>query len=156
MTNQTETAFETEVAMARNQCVRAVLAGDQSFMTYAAVLNEEFPFDWFDINLQSDKSNQAGAVKAEQTAFYSALKDAKYSNPSVPWSRIKKYAKTLRYGPEEKEAPAQRSPALRNIEELVKLYKFNMALSPCPEPIAKANDHIAAALKAIGVGLPTV
>jgi hypothetical protein len=41
----------------------------------------------------------------------------------------------------------------RNIEELVRLYKFNQRQESAPQKIKDANVHIAKALEALGVNL---
>jgi hypothetical protein len=47
----------------------------------------------------------------------------------------------------------ERDVMTRNIEELIKLYKFNQRQESAPQKIYDANVHIAKALEALGVNL---
>ena len=59
---------------------------------YAVALNTEFAYAWFDIEA-SDKTDNAKIVTAEKTELYKELKEAKHSNPSTVWARVRKYGK---------------------------------------------------------------
>jgi len=141
---------------------------------YAKALNAEFVFNWFDIEA-TDKSDTAKPVHAEKGELYKVLHAAKHSNPSTVWARIRKYgaeeAKLLgthgfpmpAYDEDgnplvegesgESGANNKRSPMLRNIEELSKLYMFNAKQESLDAKISKAQTFIASALAELGVDL---
>ena len=135
---------------------------------YARLLNENWAFDWFDLK-HNDSSDQGKSVKAEGDKFRSGIKGW-HSNPSVAWKQIRDHARTDRYGKPvvgaegastegegegegSDNAKHNRSPELRNIEELIVLFKFNrrqVALSP---KLQKVQAHISSALIEMGVDL---
>jgi hypothetical protein len=142
---------------------------------YAVALNAEFTFAWFDIEA-SDKSETAKPVHAEKSELYKVLHAAKHSNPSTVWARIRKYAseEASLVGTHGKPLPAydeegnritdldsaesngannKRSPMLRNIEELSKLYMFNAKQESLDQKIFRAQTFIASALAELGVDL---
>jgi hypothetical protein len=142
---------------------------------YAVALNAEFTFAWFDIEA-SDKSETAKPVHAEKGELYKVLHAAKHSNPSTVWARIRKYGseEASLVGTHGKPLPAydeegnritdldsaesngannKRSPMLRNIEELSKLYMFNAKQESLDQKIFKAQTFIASALAELGVDL---
>jgi hypothetical protein len=142
---------------------------------YAVALNAEFTFAWFDIEA-SDKSETAKPVHAEKGELYKVLHAAKHSNPSTVWARIRKYGseEAALVGTHGKPLPAydaegnmiidldsaesngannKRSPMLRNIEELSKLYMFNAKQESLDQKIFKAQTFIASALAELGVDL---
>jgi hypothetical protein len=133
---------------------------------YARLLNEKWGFDWFDLK-HNDSSDQGKSVKAEGDKFRNGIKGW-HSNPSVAWKQIRDHARTDRYGKPvvgaegastegegegSDNAKHNRSPELRNIEELIVLFKFNrrqVALSP---KLQKVQAHISSALIEMGVDL---
>lgn len=142
---------------------------------YAVALNAEFTFAWFDIEA-SDKSETAKPVHAEKGELYKVLHAAKHSNPSTVWARIRKYGseEASLVGTHGKPLPAydeegnritdldsaesngannKRSPMLRNIEELSKLYMFNAKQESLDQKIFRAQTFIASALAELGVDL---
>lgn len=141
---------------------------------YAKALNAEFSFPWFLIEA-SDKSDTAKPVHTEKGELYKVLHAAKHSNPSTVWARIRKYgaeeAKLVgthgfpmpAYDEDgnplvegesgESGANNKRSPMLRNIEELSKLYMFNAKQESLDAKISKAQTFIASALAELGVDL---
>lgn len=142
---------------------------------YALALNAEFTFAWFDIEA-SDKSETAKPVHAEKSELYKVLHAAKHSNPSTVWARIRKYGseEASLVGTHGKPLPAydeegnmitdldsaesngannKRSPMLRNIEELSKLYMFNAKQESLDQKIFRAQTFIASALAELGVDL---
>ena len=142
---------------------------------YALALNAEFTFAWFDIEA-SDKSETAKPVHAEKGELYKVLHAAKHSNPSTVWARIRKYGseEASLVGTHGKPLPAydeegnmitdldsaesngannKRSPMLRNIEELSKLYMFNAKQESLDQKIFRAQTFIASALAELGVDL---
>lgn len=144
----------------------------------ARKLNDMLPFDWFDVE-HREVSDNAKALKAPKARVLKGAADAGHSNPSKLWADVREYGRNLRAGysangktmadgsprPDagngEADAdnganPAKRSPMLRNIEELTKLWKFNEGLDATPEKIAAAQSHIVAALAALGIDVRTI
>jgi len=141
---------------------------------YAKALNAEFAFNWFDIEA-TDKSDTAKPVHAEKGELYKVLHAADHTNPSTVWARIRKYGSEeaklvgthgfpmpaydedgnpLVEGEQgESGASNKRSPMLRNIEELSKLYMFNAKQESLDAKISKAQTFIASALAELGVDL---
>jgi hypothetical protein len=130
---------------------------------YAIALNALFPsMDWFMFEA-SDTSDDAKLVKVRKTALYDKLKAANHTNPSTVWARIRKYGQEEKYGkPEETEGETegdggtQRDVTTRNVEELIKLYKFNKKQDSLPAKVREANDAIVMALKCLGVDVSMV
>jgi hypothetical protein len=135
---------------------------------YARLLNENWSFDWFDLK-HNDSSDQGKSVKAEGDKFRSGIKSW-HSNPSVAWKQIRDHARTDRYGKPvvgaegastEGEEGAEgsdnakhnRSPELRNIEELIVLFKFNRRQVSLSPKLQKVQSHISSALIEMGVDL---
>jgi hypothetical protein len=131
---------------------------------YARLLNENWGFDWFDLK-HNDSSEQGKAVKAEGDKFRSGIKGW-HSNPSVAWKQIRDHARADRYGKPvvesaDSEAEAEgsdnakhnRSPELRNMEELITLFKFNRRQDALSPKLQKVQAHIASALIEMGVDL---
>ena len=103
-------------------------------------------------------------MRTERDALYSALRDAKHSNPSVKWKQIKGYAADLVRAElgesEESESEGEgsgkakhtRSTQLRLIEDLTSLFKLckreKKDLTPAQ---SEAWTHITSALDALGV-----
>ena len=142
---------------------------------YAKALNTEFVFNWFDVEA-TDKSDTAKPVHAEKGELYKVLHAAKHSNPSTVWARIRKYGaeeaklvgthgfpmpaydedgNLITEGEQGESGGAnnKRSPMLRNIEELSKLYMFNAKQESLDAKISKAQTFIASALAELGVDL---
>lgn len=131
---------------------------------YAKGLNQIFSFDWFMFEA-NDVSDDAKAVKVEKTLLYTALKAAEHTNPSTVWARIRKYGAEDRYpaegegeteGETEGDGGTQRDVTTRNVEELIKLYKFNSKQDSLPAKVREANDAIVMALKCLGVDVSMV
>lgn len=161
------TAIESTLAAKRHEVAESQLRQYGAERDYAKTLNEVFSFNWFEFEA-SDSSDEAKAVKVEKKALYGELKQANHTNPSTVWARVRKYGEQERYperfvkgesdtdtvegeqGESGKEN-ANRSPMLRNVEELTTLYKFNMKQENLPDKIVKANGKIMEALEALGV-----
>ena len=135
---------------------------------YAKGLNQIFAFDWFMVEA-NDVSDDAKTVKVEKTLLYTALKAAEHTNPSTVWARIRKYGAEDRYPAEtegegaegegaegEGDGGTQRDVTTRNVEELIKLYKFNSKQDSLPAKVRQANDAIVIALKCLGVDVSMV
>ena len=130
---------------------------------YAQLLNEKWGFDWFDLK-HNDTSDEGKAVKGEGDKFRKGIKGW-HSNPSVAWKQIRDHARTDRYGKavvegetaegetESGDAKHNRSPELRNLEELVTLYKFNRRQESLSTKLQKVQGYISSALIEMGVDL---
>lgn len=163
------------LAVLRTAVAESVLRAYGAEREYAVALNGVFAFAWFDIEA-SDKSETAKPVHAEKSKLYKALHAAKHSNPSTVWARVRKYGseEASLVGTHGKPLPAyddegnaitdldsaesngannKRSPMLRNIEELSKLYMFNAKQESLEQKIFKAQTFIASALAELGVDL---
>lgn len=119
---------------------------------YAEGLNATFAFDWFDIkHADLGKSPEGKLLRTEKTGLFDGLKARNHSNPSVFWTRLCDKARDMRYPElvlarkeaEEAEAAAEaagegegkgkgasrnRSPLVRNSDEIAALVKFNEGL----------------------------
>ena len=173
-----ETVTQVEVlvnlAALRKGVAESVLRAYGAERDYAKALNAEFNFNWFDIEA-TDKSETAKPVHAEKSELYKVLKEANHSNPSTVWARVRKYGaeeaklvgthgfpmpaydadgNLITEGEQgESGANNKRSPMLRNIEELSKLYIFNAKQEALDPKISKAQTYISSALQALGVDI---
>ena len=136
---------------------------------YARLLNEKWcDFDWFDLK-HTDTSDEGKAVKAEGDRFRSGIKQW-HSNPSTAWKQIREHARTDRYGKpsvegegsegegegSEGDAKHNRSPLLRNIEELTVLFKFNRKQEALSEDLRLAQGYIIQALGALKIDVTMI
>ena len=136
---------------------------------YAKLLNEKWhDFDWFELK-HTDTSDEGKAVKGEGDRFRKGIKDW-HSNPSTAWKQIRDHARIDRYGKPEVEgegvegegvegegdAKHNRSPLLRNIEELTVLFKFNRKQEALTEDLRKAQGYIIQALGALNVDVTMI
>jgi len=133
----------------------------------AKALNLWFPegslsADWFAYEA-TDTSDDAKKVRARKESLYAKLKKAEHTNPSTVWARIRKLGVEERFGRSnaegegaEGEGSAQRDVTTRNVEELIKLYKFNSKQDSLPAKVREANDAIVMALKCLGVDVSMV
>jgi len=156
---------DSNIAKLRTNVVKAVTRAYGAEREYAIALNTYFgEFAWFDIEAKNT-ADEAKLVHAEKKALFEELKKANHSNPSTVWARVRKYGKEEKQGKEEKPendesngeaseaGSAARSPMVRNMEELVNLYKFNARQDSLPEKIRQAQVHISSALAALGVDI---
>jgi hypothetical protein len=153
------------VANARSKVVAQYESTYGANVDYAKVLNDQWAsFDWFDLK-HNDTSAEGKAVKAEGDLFRKGIKDW-HSNPSVAWKQIRDHARADRYGKpvvdsevvegeseSESDAKHNRSPELRNLEELVTLYKFNRRQESLSAKLTKVQGFISSALIEMGVDL---
>ena len=154
------------VANARSKVVNSYESTYGANVDYARTLNEQWSFDWFDLK-HNDTSAEGKAVKAEGDLFRKGIKDW-HSNPSVAWKQIRDHARNDRYGKPvvesaedvaegegegEGDAKHNRSPELRNMEELITLFKFNRRQESLSPKLQKVQGHIASALIEMGVDL---
>ena len=148
----------------RHEAVNSITRSYGALREYAIGLNATFSMDWFDI-AHNDTTEEAKPIMAEKKAFYTELKEGLHTNPSVVWKRVQEFGRVERYGePEKAEATegeqgesgsetANRSPMLRNVEELTTLYKFNARQENLDPKIINAQKHIGLALEALGLKL---
>ena len=133
---------------------------------YASLLNQKWEFDWFELK-HTDTSDEGKAVKAEGERFRKGIKQW-HSNPSTAWKQIREHARTARYGKAVVEtteggeggetessgdAKHNRSPELRNLEELIVLFKFNRRQESLSEELKQCQAYIAKALESLGVDI---
>ena len=138
-------------------------------VNYAKLLNEKWAgFDWFELK-HTDTSDEGKSVKGEGDRFRKGIKDW-HSNPSTAWKQIRDHARTDRYGKpsvegegsegegegSEGDAKHNRSPLLRNIEELTVLFKFNRKQEALTEDLRKAQGYIIQALGALHIDVTMI
>jgi hypothetical protein len=153
---------------ARNVVIGSYETNYGANVTYAKLLNQKWEgLDWFELK-HNDSSDLGKAVKAEGDKFRKGIK-AWHSNPSVAWGQVRTHARTDKYGVAVIEVGAEgeegaegegsdnakhnRSPELRNLEELVTLFKFNRRQESLSPKLQKVQAHIASALIEMGVDL---
>jgi hypothetical protein len=133
---------------------------------YAKLLNQKWAFDWFDLK-HNDSSDEGKSVKGEGDRFRKGIKQW-HSNPSVAWKQIRDHARTARYGAPVVQGDAEgsevvaegsdnakhnRSPELRNIEELTVLFKFNRRQESLSDNLKDCQRNIIKALESMGVDI---
>ena len=143
---------------------------------YARLLNQKWAdFDWFELK-HNDTSDEGKSVKAEGDRFRKGIKQW-HSNPSTAWKQIRDHARIDKYGKpsvegegsegegegegsegegSEGDAKHNRSPLLRNIEELTTLFKFNRRQEALTEDLRKAQGYIIQALGALNVDVTMI
>jgi len=138
-------------------------------VAYAGLLNQKWEFDWFELK-HNDSSDEGKAVRKEKEAFYEVLKGEQHSNPHKVWGDVRGYARTARYGKAVVEgaegseaegseaegsdnAKHNRSPQLRNLEELTALFKFNRRQESLSDELKQCQAYIAKALESLGVDI---
>jgi hypothetical protein len=136
---------------------------------YAKHLNTHFTFDWFEVE-HTDTSEDAKLVHTEKKALFAELKRVHpdHKNPSTVWANIRKYGRDEKYPkPQAAEGEAaegeaaegeaagnrNKPPMLRNMDDLLDLYKFNRRQTELPDKVASAQVYIVKALEALGVDL---
>ena len=163
------TPNNVSLASARHEAVNSITRSYGALRDYAIVLNNTFSIDWFNIE-HSDQTDEAKPILAEKKTFYKELKEGLHTNPSVVWKRVCEFGKVERYGANETEkgegvegdgegveadtdSNKNRSPLLRNIEELTTLWKFNSKQENLDPKIVEAQNCIALALSCLGVDI---
>lgn len=156
------------VANARNAVIGSYESNYGANVDYAKALNQKWEgFDWFELRYD-DTSDLGKAVRAEGDLFRKGIK-AWHSNPSTAWKQIRDHARKAKYGQpvvgaEGAEGSAEgaegsgsakrnRSPMLRNIEELTELFIFNRKNENADDKLKQCQVHIGKALEALGVDL---
>jgi hypothetical protein len=175
-------ALRSALASASVSADKAAGKAGNAARSYAEYLEATLPSGWDTMTFKSkaeDDSNEKAMVRGERDALVDALKGAKHSNPDMVWKRVKEAAKALRKdaardaalakhiadgGDEESFAKehgdsangkAIRSPRERNIAELSKLLKANVAALAAAgdkrdAALVEATEAIAVALRALG------
>ena len=159
----TNTKLNTQLDNARKEIANSLVRGYGAMREYASLLNKAHSFAWYDVE-HTDKGEEADIINTEKKAFYAELKTASHTNPSVVWARVRQFGKVEREGEPESDSVdaeqgesgkenANRSPMLRNIEELTTLWKFNGKQDNLDPRIVEAQKHIGSALEALGIKL---
>jgi len=156
---------EVIVSQKRQGAIDAQASTYGANVEYAGALNLKFEFDWFELQ-HNDSSDEGKAVRKEKTLFFDGLKEIGHSNPSKVWKDVRDYGRENRYGKPvvdattegseveaEGDAKHNRSPELRNMEELMALYKFNRRQESLSPKITKVQQKIGEALQEMGVDL---
>ena len=163
-----ELNLEQQIDQARNEIIGSYESNYGANVKYAKLLNQKWDgFDWFDLK-HNDSSDLGKAVKAEGDKFRKGIKPW-HKNPSVAWGQVRTHGRTDKYGKpviegegaEGSEAEAEgsdnakhnRSPELRNMEELIVLFKFNRRQESLSPKLQKVQSHISSALIEMGVDL---
>ena len=165
--------YNTDLDVLIDQARATVIAQYESTyganVNYAKLLNEKWAdFDWFELK-HTDTSDEGKAVKGEGDRFRKGIKDW-HSNPSTAWKQIRDHARTDKYGKPsvegdlaelqadegEGDAKHNRSPLLRNIEELTTLFKFNRRQEALPEDLRLAQGYIIQALGALKIDVTMI
>ena len=155
------------IATARQNAVDAQASTYGANVEYASLLNTKCEFDWFELK-HTDSSDEGKAVRKEKELFFEGLKAIAHSNPSKVWKDVRDYGRENRYGKpvadtaeggegegelEGGDASHNRSPELRNLEELLVLYKFNRRQEGLSDKMSKVQLKIGEALQEMGVDL---
>ena len=151
----------------RSEVVQAGLRAYGAEREYAIGLVSVLPAEWYYVE-HNDKSEGAKPVHAEKKALFKMLNEAKHSNPSTVWARVRKYAQAYVEGEavegekgegeasESVGAKARRSLTLRFVEELTTLYKAGKNAESMSDKEQDAHTYIASALQALGIDLTTI
>jgi hypothetical protein len=159
---------EQLVEEARNRVIGSYESNYGANVDYAKALNQKWvDLDWFEVK-HDDRSDLGKAVRAEGDTFRKGIK-AWHSNPSTAWKQIRDHARTAKYGKVVVEgaegnaegnaegtaegAKRNRSPMLRNIEELTDLFIFNRKNENADDKLKQCQVNIGKALEALGVNL---
>jgi len=154
------------VAEKRQGAIEAQKSSYGANKDYGRALNMKFEFDWFEVS-HTDSSDEGKAVRKEKELFFVGLKEIGHSNPSKVWKDVRGYGQEARYGvadvPSEEGAEGEvegsdnakhnRSPELRNLEELTTLYKFNRRQESLSPKLTRVQQKIAEALAEMGVDI---
>lgn len=158
--------LQEQIDNARAKVIDAYETNYGANVEYAKLLNQKWGFDWFDLK-HNDSSDEGKSVKGEGDRFRKGIKQW-HSNPSTAWGQIRKYGRTDRYGVPVVEtteggeggegegsgdAKHNRSPELRNIEELTVLFKFNRRQESLSSNLTDCQKHIIRALQSMGVDI---
>jgi hypothetical protein len=166
MIENTSKTLEQMIEEARNKVIAQYESTYGANVEYAQLLNARWSdFDWFELK-HTDTSDEGKAVKGEGDRFRKGIKDW-HSNPSTAWKQIREHARTDRYGKQvvattegettegetSGDAKHNRSPELRNIEELTVLFKFNRRQETLSDNLKDCQRNIIKALESMGVDI---
>ena len=160
--------LEQQIEQARAKVIAQYESTYGANVAYAKLLNQKWQgFDWFELK-HTDTSDEGKAVKGEGDRFRKGIKDW-HSNPSTAWKQIRDHARNDRYpappvvqgadgetaeGAEGSgDAKHNRSPELRNIEELTVLFKFNRRQESLSDNLKDCQRNIIKALESMGVDI---
>ena len=161
--------LEQQIEQARNTVIAQYETSYGANVAYAKLLNQKWSdFDWFELK-HTDTSDEGKSVKAEGDKFRKGIKDW-HSNPSTAWKQIREHGKVARYGKPvvaaegaegetaegaegSDNAKHNRSPELRNIEELTVLFKFNRRQESLSDNLKDCQRNIIKALESMGVDI---
>jgi hypothetical protein len=163
--------LEAQITEARKAVTESLRGSFGAQKRYASLLNQKFEFNWFEVK-HTDITDEGKAVRKEKEVFFTELKAINHSNPSKIWKDVRNYGREERF-PEEKKLDSEgnevteveegtsganhnRSPMLRNVEELTNLWKFNKRQESLPDNLQKATVKIGEALQALGVNLSMI
>jgi hypothetical protein len=169
--------------VARANAVEGIMGGYGAVREYAIMMNEYYAPDstrpivhWFDVE-HTFKDDFSLAVNAEKKLFYTALNErakakGAITNPSTYWARIRKAGKEERLGTQADEINEtleggaevvnegasgesnERSPQLRYVDELTRLYKFGERKgAELPANLVDVHRKVGEALELCGVKL---
>ena len=159
-------SLEQLIDEARNKVIAQYESTYGANVEYAKLLNAKWSeFDWFELK-HTDTSDEGKAVKGEGDRFRKGIKDW-HKNPSQAWKQIRDHARTDRYGKaivesaeggegeteSSGDAKHNRSPELRNIEELTVLFKFNRRQESLSDNLKDCQRNIIKALESMGVDI---
>lgn len=141
-------------------------------------------YAWFTYSSgEMKKSPEGKELFKEKKAFYASLTAKGHKNPATVWARItQQYAledaekrslfgfQPVQKAPEgqldeegnevESEEKVQqrttKSPDVRNMEDLISLYKFNRRQESLSDKLNVVQTHLVAALAAMGIDVSTV
>ena len=170
-TNTLSANIDTLIDNARAKVIGQYESTYGANVDYARLLNQKWAdFDWFELK-HNDTSDEGKSVKAEGDRFRKGIKQW-HSNPSTAWKQIRDHARTDKYGKpsvegegsegegegegSEGDAKHNRSPLLRNIEELTVLFKFNRKQEALTEDLRKAQGYIIQALGALHIDVTMI
>ena len=155
-----------------NEMVTATQSTYGSHIRIAAKFNDLMSFPWYDVEA-NEKSDYADRLAPHKTDLFAAFKLAGHSNPSVPFKRIRDYARNLANGlapngkttldgepvegegEGEGEGPVKRSDRLFAAEESIKRWK-RMAKSEDAELVRFASDLAASMQTFLGIDVRTI
>lgn len=155
---------DSKIAKLRENVGKSEKATQGTKREYAIALNALFAeFDWFDVK-HTDVSENAKLVHAEKQALFEVIRKycPDHKNVSQPWKMAREYGREERYGKEEKpesdetdegEKREAKTPMLRNMDDLLALYKFNARQDALPAQVSRAQTFIASALAELGVDI---
>jgi hypothetical protein len=164
MDNLVTTVTQSEVLVSlRGAVADAVVRAYGAERQYAQALCGILPNEWYLVE-HNDTSEDAKKVHAEKKELFKVLKDAKHSNVSTVWARVRKYAQEYIEGePVEGETDSDadngkvvRSLKLRMIEENITLYKALKRETSLDAEMTQALANTSKTLMDLGVDLATI